>query len=77
MGAWQSHDNRAAYFDLGVGNGAQVEAQAQREAANRGWQFDRLTSNMTLIRRLLDGEWDQDSWSSSRANRSPCPTMRR
>lgn len=60
MGAWQSHYNRAAYIDLGVGNGAQLEAQTQQEAANRGWQFERLTGNLTLIRRLLDGDWDQD-----------------
>ncbi|MCE7988067.1 MAG: DUF1638 domain-containing protein [Caldilinea sp. CFX5] len=60
MGAWQSHYNRAAYIDLGVGNGVQLEAQTRQEAANRGWQFERLTGNMTLIRRLLDGDWDQD-----------------
>ena len=41
MGVWQSYYNRSAYIDLGVGNGAQLEAQMQREAANRGWQFDR------------------------------------
>lgn len=60
MGAWQSHYNRAAYIDLGVGNGTLLEAQTEREAANRGWNFERLTGNLTLIRRLLNGEWDHD-----------------
>lgn len=60
MGAWQGHYNRAAYIDLGIGNGTQLEAQTQQEAANRGWNFERLTGNLTLIRRLLNGEWDQD-----------------
>lgn len=60
MGAWQSHYNRAAYIDLGVGDGTLLEAQTAREANNRGWKYERLTGNLTLIRRLLSGEWDQD-----------------
>lgn len=60
MGAWQSHYNRAAYIDLGVGDGTLLEAQTAREAASRGWQYERLTGNLTLIRRLLNGDWDQD-----------------
>jgi hypothetical protein len=60
IGAWQNHDNRAAYIDLGIGDGTRLEGQTQQEAANRGWPFERLTGNLTLIRRLLDGEWDRD-----------------
>jgi hypothetical protein len=60
MGAWQSHYNRAAYIDLGVGEGVTLEAQTQSEAERRNWRYDRLTGNLTLIRRLLNGEWDQD-----------------
>ena len=60
MGAWQSHYNRAAYIDLGVGDGTLLEAQTASEAANRGWNYERLTGNLTLIRRLLNGDWDQD-----------------
>ncbi|HMN29407.1 MAG TPA: DUF1638 domain-containing protein [Caldilineaceae bacterium] len=60
MGAWQSHYNRAAYIDVGVGHGAAVEEEARREAGRRGWRFERLTGNLSLIRRLLYGEWDED-----------------
>jgi hypothetical protein len=60
MGAWQSHYNRATYIDLGIGDGRRLEAQTEREAANRGWRYERLTGNLTLIRRLLNAEWDQD-----------------
>jgi hypothetical protein len=60
MGAWQSHYNRAAYIDMGVGDGAAVEDEARHEAGRRGWMFERLTGNLTLIRRLLYGEWDAD-----------------
>lgn len=60
MGAWQSHYNRAAYIDLGIGDGAALEAQTEQEAARRGWNYARLPGDISLIRRLLNGEWDQD-----------------
>lgn len=60
MGAWQNHYKRAAYIDLGVGDGTAVEAQAQADAARRNWTFDRVAGDIVLIRRLLEGDWDQD-----------------
>jgi hypothetical protein len=60
MGAWQSHYNRAAYIDLGIGNGATLEAQTQSEAERRNWNYERIAGDITLIRRLVNGDWDQD-----------------
>jgi hypothetical protein len=60
MGAWQSHYHRAAYIDLGIGNGNLTEEKAKRDAARRGWVYERLAGDMVLIRRLLFGEWDDD-----------------
>ncbi|MBN1874864.1 MAG: DUF1638 domain-containing protein [Anaerolineae bacterium] len=57
MGAWQQHYNRAAYIDMGVGDGAAVCLETQAVAARRGWTFERLTGDLVLIRRLLDGDW--------------------
>jgi hypothetical protein len=60
MGAWQAHYNRAAFIDLGVGDGSAVAARAQADAARRGWNFERLAGDMVLIRRLLNGDWNED-----------------
>lgn len=60
MGAWQQHYNRAAYIDMGVGDGSKIEAQAQADAARRGWTFERMAGDMVLIRRLLEGDWADD-----------------
>ena len=65
MGAWQRHYQRAVYIDLGVGDGAAVEAYAQEEATRRGWTFERMAGDLVLIRRLLYGDWGDDSGSSS------------
>jgi hypothetical protein len=60
MGAWQQHYDRAAYIDMGVGDGTQVEARARRLAAERGWRFERTAGDLVLVRRLLEGDWDDD-----------------
>ena len=60
MGAWHSHYQRAAYIDMGIGNGDGVQAKAEAEAQRRGWTFERMVGDMVLIRRLLVGPWEDD-----------------
>jgi hypothetical protein len=60
MGAWQQHYQRAAYIDMGIGDGGSVEAQAKGDADRRGWTFDRVQGDRILIHRLLFGEWEKD-----------------
>ena len=60
MGAWQQHYQRAVFIDMKIGDGSAVEARAQEEAKRRGWTFERLVGELSLLRRLLDAEWDQD-----------------
>jgi hypothetical protein len=57
---WRSHYDRAALVDTGVGEMAGVEERVRLEAERRGWLFERLTGELVLIRRLLDGDWDED-----------------
>ncbi len=57
MGAWQSHYQRAAYLDMGIGGDQAVAAQAQTQAERRGWLYERMTGDMVLVRRLLHGDW--------------------
>lgn len=60
MGAWQQHYKRAAYIDMGVGDGQHVADETQSEAARRGWSFEHMTGNLVLIRQLLEGDWGAD-----------------
>jgi hypothetical protein len=60
MGAWQEHYQRAVYVDMGVGDGSQVEELAKHDASTRGWVFERMQGDLTLIKKLLFAEWDSD-----------------
>lgn len=60
MGAWQEHYRRAAFIDMGIGDGTAIEQQAQADAARRGWMFERVAGDLVLIRRLLAGDWEND-----------------
>jgi hypothetical protein len=60
MGAWQKHYKRAAYIEMGIGDGTEVEDKAKAEAERRGWVFDRVAGDMVLIRRLVEGDWEDD-----------------
>jgi hypothetical protein len=59
-GAWHSHYDRAAFVDMGTVDVAGVEERVRREAQRRGWHFERLAGGLVLIRRLLEGDWNED-----------------
>jgi hypothetical protein len=60
MGAWRAHYQRAAFIDMGVGDSTLVEAKAQEEASRRGWAYERVAGDLVLVRRLLNGDWNED-----------------
>jgi hypothetical protein len=48
------------FIEMGIEPDDRFEQQARREAAQRGWKFEKLTGDMTLIQDFLDGGWDED-----------------
>jgi hypothetical protein len=60
LGGWRVNYGRAAFVSMGVADEAVPEAMARAEAERRGWVFERLEGSMVLLRRLIDGDWDQD-----------------
>jgi hypothetical protein len=45
---------------MGVGDEAGAEAIAREQAERRGWTFETVEGSLVLLRRLLDGDWNDD-----------------
>ncbi len=48
------------YIEMGIEPDDRFERQARQQAAERGWTFEKLCGDMTLIQALVDGPWDDD-----------------
>jgi len=60
LGGWRVHYGRAAFVSMGVADEAASETAARDEAERRGWAFERIEGSLVLLRRLIDGDWDED-----------------
>ncbi len=54
------HYDRIAYIDMGIGDFQEYEEKARKEASDKGWKFERLEGNISLLRRLIDGDWNEE-----------------
>jgi len=60
LGEWQSHYSRGAFLESGLATDDSAREVAREESELRGWRFEAILSDMTLIERLMNGEWDDD-----------------
>ncbi len=45
------------FIEMGIEPDDRFERQARQQAAERGWKFQKLEGDMTLIQQLVDGPW--------------------
>ncbi len=48
------------FIEMGIEPDQRFEQQTRQEAARRGWTFDKLAGDMSLLQDLVDGPWDED-----------------
>ena len=60
LGEWQQHYSRGAFLETGMAPDDVAKERAQQETQNRGWRFETVLSDLGIIERLLEGEWNED-----------------
>jgi hypothetical protein len=60
LGEWQQHYARGAFLETGLTDDTAALDRARSETEQRGWRFESIVSDTTIIERLMNGEWDAD-----------------
>ena len=56
------HYRQFTYIEMGVEPDGRFEEAARSEAASTGWAFEKIQGDLGLLRRLMDGPWDEQDF---------------
>lgn len=60
LGDWMKNYDRFLYLRMGVCDETPHLARAAEDAAERGWKLEVRDGDLGLLRRLVNGPWDED-----------------
>jgi hypothetical protein len=59
---WHANYSRAALIDMGIGDIEGYREFVRRLAADHGWEYAEIEGDMSLLKRLADGDWESDDF---------------
>jgi len=57
---WMANYSRAVYIDTGLGAVEHYRRFVKGVASSRGWNYEEIAGDISLIRRLVAGNWNED-----------------
>lgn len=74
LGRQTRNYGRLAFIEMGIEPDGRFEAAVRRDAAEREWSFEKIKGDLNLIRRLVDGLWDDKDFLVVGPGQSIVPT---
>ncbi len=62
LGAWQDNYQRITYIDMGLPLDQEYAELARQEAVTRKLNFEQVSGDMRLLRKLLSGDWSDNDF---------------
>ena len=59
LGNWLVNYKKVAFINNGIGNIPKDRAMAKAFAQDNNWEYEEVEGNISLIERLIDGDWDE------------------